>query len=66
MCSRKTGAYYCLKRMYGTEDLYFAHAPTRMSERFYTPPDFTQLNKVLCYAEVDFGISDALVKRWKQ
>jgi integrase len=63
---RKTGASYCLKRMYGTEDLYLAHAPTRMSERFYTPPDFTQLNKVLCYAEVDFGISDTLIKRWEQ
>jgi integrase len=62
---RKTGANYCVRRERGTEILYLAHKPKTMAARFYakTPPD--SLDRVLCWMEEDFGLTETLIKRYK-
>ncbi len=61
---RKTIASYCAWRWSGTETLLLAHAPKTNAARFYINTNPTNLDKVLCFAEVAFGLSASLVKRY--
>jgi hypothetical protein len=62
---RKTGATYCAKREFGTEILYLAHKPKTMSARFYADTPFDRLDRILCFMEMAFGLTEQLVKRWE-
>jgi len=62
---RKTGATFCANREFGTEVLYLAHKPKTMSARFYANTPFHTLDRVLCYMEKDFGLTQQIVRRWK-
>ena len=61
---RKTGATYCANKDWNTETLYLAHQPKTMAARFYAETPFHHLDRILCYMECDFGLSDRLVKRF--
>ena len=65
---RKTGAAFCAYRFPAlrVEVLYLAHAPQDMASRFYARNSFQKLDEALCYMEIDFGLTDQLVKRWEQ
>jgi|GEM_PF-5738654 len=63
---RKTGATFCAKREFGTEVLYLAHKPKTMAARFYAETPFINLNRVLCYMEHSFGLTEQVVRRWAE
>jgi integrase len=62
---RKTGATYCVRRERGTEILYLAHKPKTMAARFYAQTPVDSLDRVLCWMEEDFGLTETLIKRYK-
>ena len=62
---RKTGATFCARREFGTEVLYLAHKPKTMAARFYAETPFHRLDRVLCYMEADFGLTEQVVRRWE-
>lgn len=62
---RKTGANYAARRERGADALYLSHAATSQTTRFYTKVSYSSLDRVLCWAEQDFGLTPHLVKRYK-
>ena len=61
---RKTGAAWAAYRWWGSDSIYLAHAPQTVSARFYVENPTARLDFVLCHAEVRFGLTKTLVKRW--
>lgn len=64
---RKTGATYCSRSTVVTnaDTLYLAHQPKTMAAKFYADTPFHRLDQVLCYMEKDFGLTEQIVRRWK-
>jgi hypothetical protein len=62
---RKTGATYCVRRERGTEVLYLAHKPKTMAARFYAQTPVDSLDRILCWMEEAFGVTEMLIKRYK-
>jgi integrase len=65
---RKTTATFCRQRMPNTEvaDLFLAHKPRLISQKFYTFPSYALLDEVLCYCECDFGLTDTVSDKWQR